>query len=328
MHTIKNVYLTYYLTNKYDTCMHDLVQIYEKVLTSLKVSSKQYFDIDGNYKFYPNKPKMPDIAIIALSITAECLEICSENLLFSKIKSDYLYHFPNLIHRASYNRRRKQLHEIYHICLNSLSDLLNDNIDSSNLIIDSIPIPIIKIVREKSSTICRKEGLDEVLAKKAYNPVLNGYYIGYKLHLITTDKGIYRDYLITSANQHDNIFLKCLNKDDMHLKNQVMLGDRAYIGNHIQTSLFEELNLEMKVPYRRNQYDYKPYSSELKIKRKTIEVVFAQYCDEFNLRKNYAKRFGGFEIRIVTKILAKTFKQYYNFVNGKEINRTKHSLAA
>ena len=134
--------------------------------------------------------------------------------------------------------------------------------------------------------------------------------------------------MISPANSHDYIFLKELGVKDRHLANQIMLGNRAYIGEFIQTTLFAELALDLQVPYRRNQHDYRPYSAELKIKRKTIEVVFSQYCDEFNLRKNYAKRFAGFEIRITTKILVKTFKQYNNFLNGKQINQTKNSLVA
>ena len=89
MHTIKNVCLRYYTKNKYDTCMHDLIAIYKKVMKSKESTSKHYFDKEGNHKYYPNKPKMSDMEIIALSITAECLEITSENLLFSKIKNDY-----------------------------------------------------------------------------------------------------------------------------------------------------------------------------------------------------------------------------------------------
>ncbi len=119
-----------------------------------------------------------------------------------------------------------------------------------------------------------------------------------------------------------------MSPDDTHLSGHTLLADRAYIGRQLHLDLLEELNLKVDVPYRRNQKDYKKYDPIKKIKRKTIEVVFSQYCDEFNLRKNYAKRFNGFDIRIVTKVAAKTFKQYWNFKNGKPINQTKHSLAA
>ena len=65
-----------------------------------------------------------------------------------------------------------------------------------------------------------------------------------------------------------------------------------------------------------------------KIINKTIELIFSQYCDEFNIKRNYVKRFDGLYSRIVTKVGAKTFKQMVNFINGKPINQTKHALAA
>lgn len=50
----------------------------------------------GNMQFYPNSPKFTDLEVISLAITAECLQIDSENLLLSKIQKDYLLYFPNL----------------------------------------------------------------------------------------------------------------------------------------------------------------------------------------------------------------------------------------
>lgn len=102
----------------------------------------------------------------------------------------------------------------------------------------------------------------------------------------------------------------------------------GYIGQATQLKLFEELDITLNVPYRRNQKDFKEYDFGKKIKRKTIEVCFSQYADEFNIRRNYAKRFDGFFARILTKVIAKTFKQLVNLQNQKPINQTKHALAA
>ena len=195
-------------------------------------------------------------------------------------------------------------------------------------IIDSIPIPVCKIVRERSSRVCRREEFDEVTANKGFNLALGGYYIGYKMHIITTSSGVYRDMLLTPGIAHDSIFLKLLNKEDDHLRSRELLGDCGYIGKAIQLQLFEELELKLNISYRRIQHDYKKYNIEMKVKRKTIKVIFSQYCDEYSIRNNYVKRFGSFDIRMVSKIAAKTFKQYWNYLHGKPINQTKHSLAA
>jgi len=213
-------------------------------------------------------------------------------------------------------------------CLNELSDLISNELDSKVLIIDSMPIPTCRIVREKTSKACRNEEVDEVVANKSRNIILGGWYIGYKFHLITDSNGIYRDLMVTSASVHDSYFLKVLDNEYSHLRGMELLGDRGYIGKATQLRLFEDLDLTLNIPYRRNQKDFVKYDFRKKIIRKTIEVCFSQYVDEFNIRRNYAKRFDGFYTRIITKVTAKTFKQFINLQNGKPINQTKHALAA
>lgn len=308
--------------------MHDLKAIYNKVEDTLKVHAKQYFGNDWNTQFYPNPPKMSDLEVIAISITAECVQIDSENLLWSKLQKDYPDLLSYLPHRTKFNKRRKRLVSTISACLRLYSDLICERDDSNVLIVDSMPIPTCRIVREKTSKACRNIELDEVVANKGMNVILGGWYIGYKFHLITTDTGVYKDLMVSSASVHDNYFLKMLTKKDEHLKGREILGDRGYIGKAIQLNLFEELDVILNVPYRRNQKDFKAYDYDKKIKRKTIEVCFSQYVDEFNIRRNYAKRFEGFYTRVITKVMAKTFKQFLNSQNGKPINQTKHALAA
>lgn len=308
--------------------MHDLKVIYHKVKQTLKKHAKEYFENDWNIQFYPNPPKMSDLEVIALSITAECVQIDSENLLWSKLKKDYPNLIKHLPHRTKFNKRRKRLVDTLGFCLRNLSDEICNAIDSDTLIIDSMPIPTCKIVRERTSTACRNTAVDEVVADKGKNVILGGWYIGYKFHLITTDKGVYKDLMVSSASVHDNYFLKVLSEEHDQLRGYEMLGDRGYIGKNIQLQLFKELELTMNVPYRRNQKDYVEYAYDKKIQRKTIEVCFSQFVDEFNIRRNYAKRFDGVFTRILTKVAAKTFKQFINLQNNRPINQTKHALAA
>lgn len=310
------------------TNMHDLKAIYDKVKEYLQTYTKDYFVYGENTRMYPNPPKMTDLEIISLSITAECLEIDSENLLWTKLKTDYPDMFASLIHRTKYNLRRKRLVSITSKCLVDLSEIIHDSIGSEVLIIDSMPIPTCKISREHTSKACRDSNKDEVVANKSYNIAMGGWFIGYKFHLIVSKSGVYKDMLITSASVHDNYFLKLLDQTDTHLSGSELLGDRGYIGKAIQLSLFEDLSLQLNIPYRRNQKDFEKYPHSQKIIRKTIEVVFSQYCDEFRIKENYAKRFEGLYTRIITKVCAKTFKQLVNLVNGNPINKTKHALAA
>lgn len=52
------------------------------------------------------KPKMSDIEVVPLSLTAEFMSIDSENSLFKQLISGEI---PNLIERSQFNKRRKKL---------------------------------------------------------------------------------------------------------------------------------------------------------------------------------------------------------------------------
>lgn len=323
MHIVDFQYLEEITTNLKDTRMHDLASIYRKVRKTVKRSLKQYLVDGGNLRFYPNPPKMNDIEVISLAITAECLGIDSENLLFSKLKKDYKKMFPNLGHRTKYNIRRKNLQEWILLC----ADIWGEDMDQGEdtFIIDSIPVPVCKICRGPRSTVCRKDS-DEVQAAHGRDSSINQYYVGYRLHLIVSESGIYQHRSLLPANVHDIVYLKSL--EETHLSECTLIGDKAYRSEPLQLRLFEDWHIDLSVPFRENQKDYQEYPYEKKIKRKRIETVFSQYCDEFMLKRNYAKSYLGILSRIDTKIAAMTFKQNLNFKNGKKISQTKHSLAA
>lgn len=323
MHLIDYQYLKEITTNQKGTDMHDLFEIYRKVRTTVKKSIKQYLEFGDNVMFYPNKPKMSDLDIISLSITSECLGIDSESLLFSKLNKDYSKQFPNLIHRTRYNARRKSLREWILLCADIWSEKLS--IGETNYIIDSIPIPVCKICRAPRSTVCQKQQ-DEIKASQGFDSTIRQFYRGYKLHLIVSSLGVYQHMKILPANIHDINYLKEL--EETHLIKCTLIADRAYRSAPLQMDLFSNWQIDLSVPYRINQKDYQVYPYEMKIKRKRIETTFSQYCDEFMLKRNYAKRYDGLETRIKSKIAAMTFKQYWNYINGNKISKTKHALAA
>ncbi len=306
--------------------MHDLATLYGKVRNTIQTRTDNFFDQTGNTRPYPNPPKMSDLDEISRAIAAECVEVTSENLLWYKLKKDYLDLFPQLIHSASYNRRKKSLREALLYCTEKLAA---PRIDARHaFLIDSIPIPTCKIVREKSSKACRRPEFHQVVANKGYNPIVGGYFIGYKMHNISTEQCVCQDILNSQANGHDIIFHKEITADGTNLEGRVLIGDRGHLVQATQLSMYEQVGNPLYVLYRRNQKEYQVYDPEKRIKRKSIEVVFSQYCDEFRIRCKCSKQFSGFEIRILTKIAAKTFKQYWNFTQGCRINQTKHALAA
>lgn len=155
MHLVDYQYFKEITTSLKSTVMHDLILIYKNVRKYVRLQLKHYLVEGQNLRNYSNAPKMCDVDIISLAITAECLGIDSENLLWSKLKNDYQKAFPNLIHRTRYNWRKKILGSWIIKCAERWRSQIpmKDEI----CIVDSMPIPVCKISRERSSKVCRNE---------------------------------------------------------------------------------------------------------------------------------------------------------------------------
>ncbi|WP_341835360.1 IS982 family transposase [Chitinophaga pollutisoli] len=263
---------------------------------------------------------MNDLQIVALSCCMEALSIDSENLLWSKLKTDYADQFTTLIDRSRFNRRRKRLSEKTERVQHHVSQHL-DHL-SSTMIVDSVPIPVIKMVRERSFRSFKHDF--ETAPAKGYSAVNRSWFIGYKLHVVIYDNGAIQQAGITKANVHDINFLKEI--DSLPAKKS-LLGDRAYISQTVQMDLFDQYQVKLKVPNRRNQHDYRKYPKKNRSKRQMVETVFSQLCDHLNIRRNYAKSFVGLATRLTSKLSATSLLQFINFKNGLKISKIKHALA-
>jgi len=79
----------------------------------------------------------------------------------------------------------------------------------------------------------------------------------------------------------------------------------------------------LATPARRNQLNPKPFSKSFSKARKRIETLFSQLCDQFMIRRNYAKPFNGFATRLISTITALTVIQWINKRSGNNINNLK-----
>ena len=265
---------------------------------------------------------MSDCQIIALSITGESLGIDSESFLWGKLKSEHSQDFPNLIDRSNFNRRRKRLYPFIEQLNKTIAGFINEGEDF--YLVDSIPIPICKNVREKSSKVCKENF--ETAPNKGYSAVNKTWYFGYKLHLLTSVRGVFHSMDLTKASVHDVQYLSQVKHSG--LNNCTLLGDKGYLSSTQQLDLFSSCNIKLETPMRSNQNDYTLYPPVYKKVRKRIETLFSQLCDQFMLKRNYAKTCIGLSVRILTKVTSVTLLQYINLKNGKPINNLKYALAS
>jgi len=183
--------------------MHNLKSNYERFFLITKSVFNNRINSFDNFFDYRNKPKLSDCQIIAFSITGESLGIDSESFLWGKLKSEHSQDFPNLIDRSNFNRRRKRLYPFIEQLNKSIAGFINEGEDF--YLVDSIPIPICKNAREKSSKVCKENF--ETAPNKGYSAVNKTWYFGYKLHLLTSVRGVFHSMDLTKASVHDVQYL-------------------------------------------------------------------------------------------------------------------------
>lgn len=152
----------------------------------------------------------------------------------------------------------------------------------------------------------------------------NLHFYGYKLHAVCSIGGVFQSFDLSPASVHDIHYLRDIK---LQLSDCELIDDKGYLSQTIQLDLFNEVNIQLETPKRKNQKDYKPQFYPLKKYRKRIETLFSQLCDQFMIRRNYAKSFEGFKTRILAKITTLTTIQYLNkFVFNRNINNLKINL--
>lgn len=291
--------------------MNNLLSNHEIILEVLReISTERQLPMQRR------RPSMSDLEVICLSLTAEYMGIDSDNNLFRQLPEC----FTGKIERSVYNRRKRRLMPYQNTIRLKLAESFNESEDI--FIVYSMPLEVCKIARSSRSKICKEEIFS--MPTKGYCASQKMYYYGYKLHAVCSLKGVFQAIEITPANVHDIHYLDDLGDQLSHC---TLLGDKGYLSASIQLNLFESSNIRLYTPKRNNQKGYKPQFSLFRKSRKRIETLFSQICDQFMVRRNYAKSFNGFKTRILAKITAMTVIQYINKnIFNRNINNLKISI--
>lgn len=292
--------------------MSNLEASYKLILNELsKISESE------NLYFKPINPKLSDIELISLIILAEYKSIDSEHQLFREIQG---FEIESKIERSVYNRRKRKLFPFIEEIRIKMVEKLNDF--ENYFVVDSMPLEVCKMARSSRSKICKD--VDYAFPNRGFCASQNLHFYGYKLHAVCSINGIFQSFDLSPASVHDIHYLQDIK---LQLSDCVLLGDKGYLSQTIQLDLFNQVNIELETPKRANQKEYKPQFYQFKKYRKRIETLFSQLCDQFMIRRNYAKTFEGFKTRILAKITTLTTIQYLNkFVFNRNINNLKVNL--
>ena len=287
--------------------MNNLSANYERILEVLKKISNE------NLLPYQRRvPQLKDLELISLALTAEFMGIDSENHLFRQIPET----IKHKIERSVYNRRKRRLaNEINEIRMKIARSF---NEFEKFFIIDSMPVEVCKLSRSATSKICKDA--EYCYPNRGFCASQQMSFYGYKLHAVCSVSGVFQSIDLSPASVHDIHYLKDIKEQ---LSDCTLLGDKGYLSSEIQIDLFNYANIELETPKRINQKDYKPQFYLFKKQRKRIETLFSQLCDQFMIRRNYAKTFEGFKTRLLAKITALTIVQ---FINKTYFNRNINNL--
>ncbi len=292
--------------------MSNLEASYKLILSELR----NILENDNLY-FKPINPKLSDLELISLIILAEYKSIDSEHQLFRDIKG---FEIESKIERSVYNRRKRKLFPFMEEIRMKMVGRLNEF--ENYFVVDSMPLEVCKISRSSRSKICKEK--DYAFPNKGFCASQNLHFYGYKLHAVCSISGVFQSFDLSPASVHDIHYMQDVK---LQLSDCVLLGDKGYLSQSIQLDLFNEANIQLETPKRINQKEYKPQFYPFKKYRKRIETLFSQLCDQFMIRRNYAKTFDGFRVRILAKITTLTTIQYLNkFVFNRNINNLKINL--
>lgn len=96
------------------------------------------------------KPKMSDLELIGLNLTAEFIGLDSENHLFRNLPASH----KSKIERSIYNRRKRKLLYFMKVIRVKMVEKLNENEDC--FVVDSMLLEICKMARSQRSKICKE----------------------------------------------------------------------------------------------------------------------------------------------------------------------------
>ncbi|MCH8982211.1 IS982 family transposase [candidate division KSB1 bacterium] len=278
-------------------------------------------DNNGNIPKIGRNPKFSDVKVIALALAAEFLSMDSENRLFDLIKDSAFFSLNGLIERSAFNRRRRSLRHYFNTVLEYLSDKISPAEDA--FIVDSFPIEVCRFARAKRVRVC-KENFDTA-PDYGYCAAQKNTYFGYKLHGLCGVSGVFKKIDLSKASIADIHYLQDIKED---ISQCILIGDKAYLSSEIQLDLFQTQGVRLLTPKRVNQKEFREYPQVFRKLRKRIETLFSQLCDQFMIKRNYAKSFFGLATRIISKIVSLTLAQFVNkFHNKKPINEIKYAFS-
>lgn len=237
--------------------------------------------------------KQEDDVIIAIHILGKLLGFSSERA-WHRFVTGNLFTNGQFLERSRYNRRCRALRWAMKWIRHELAKRGQHH---AYAVVDSLPLELCHAAR--MHRVKRFQGIADI----GYCASKKQWYYGLKLHLQVTDQGLPMGYVVTEASCHDRIAAECVMTQIPHPYN---LGDKVFISRDLQKRLYEEYQMALWTPSRKNQKHRpsKAWEKWIQQKRKVIETVFSVLVDQYRITEIRANSIIGFEVALDGILLA------------------------
>jgi hypothetical protein len=281
-------------------------------------SVELYCTIDNFVKKIEKNNKKSNVGRPAILTRSEYLYLAVWKHLNGCKTNKWLYNFLKIYMKRdfpvlpSYQQFNYGMKNSLPYLVSFLSKIIFNNKQKTDdtYIVDSTPLPICSNGHRYQVTI------DNGLATTSKN--MNGWYYGFKLHIIINTAMEIVGFKITTANVKD---LHALEGAFIEGISGYLIGDKGYIGKAKKDELIKK-NIKLITRQRKNMKQLPATFSMLKKvrSRQRVETVFSQLKGHFNLLNHHARSLESFISSAVASVVAycfkKTMKNQINFDPG------------
>jgi len=206
----------------------------------------------------------------------------------------------NPIEYSRFTRRINQLEEEIEQLFLFLSELFKKLNGSKIYSVDSFPVEICQIQREKRSKLWQDSSL------KGYNASKQKYFYGFKVHMVVTTNQEPVSCYISKGSIHD--ITASYELLPTLPQNSIVIGDKGYISGKLERFL-AQFGIELSTLKRKNMKEDPTHKIKRKI-RKGVETAFSVITAKFG-KVIKATSIRGFLVKLKLFILAYSIDRFF-----------------
>lgn len=241
--------------------------------------------------------ELDDAEVITMEIVGEYLGIDTDTGIWEYFRRHWSHFFPSLTARCNFSRQAANLRQVKTLIQHRLVECLCSPDEA--FLTDGVPIPVCHLKRSGQSPLFRGE------AAVGYCATKEEYYYGFKGVIVTTTRGVIRDYTVGPANLDEReAFLDCAES----VRGQQGIGDKGFIGKTYHEELHHDFGITLHTLLRSNMKEDRPRKFlQLIVKtRRLVETVIGQLTERFHINRVWARNLFRLANRFARKILAHT----------------------